>query len=63
MPDDFDEHKEESAEGDEEKSTRESKDLTKEVTAIAGQISTLLCNFEDPGNRTVSIEFNFYFFQ
>ncbi|XP_033223430.1 zwei Ig domain protein zig-8-like [Belonocnema kinseyi] len=54
LPDDFHETKDENAEGDEEKNTRESKDLIKEMTAIVGQISTLLCNFEDPGNRTVS---------
>lgn len=54
IPDDYDESMEENSEGDEEKNNRKSKDLVKEVTAIVGQITTLLCNFEDPGNRTVS---------
>ena len=56
FPDDFNENKEENAdERDEEKNSRPMKDLLEEVTAVVGQITTLLCNFEDPGNRTVSI--------
>lgn len=54
IPDDYDESKEENTEGDDEKFTTIAKNLVHEVTAIVGQLTTLLCNFEDPGNRTVS---------
>ncbi|XP_051161615.1 zwei Ig domain protein zig-8-like isoform X2 [Leptopilina boulardi] len=55
IPDDYDESKEDNTDGDDERyTTRMSKNLVQEVTAIVGQITTLLCNFEDPGNRTVS---------
>lgn len=57
IPDDYDESKEENTEGDDEKFTTIAKNLVHEVTAIVGQLTTLLCNFEDPGNRTVSTNY------